>query len=160
MWKIKNLSPWLLAASLLCSPIVWADTHDAKTQAATDSSDWLKLQEVVKKLDKEGHQEILSVTQTGRGYFARVIDKDGRRLHLWIDPTTGKSTPQDAKDLKGRRHGHQTQSHHKRAGEQGHHYNKHNRGYYYGKKGMHPHPHHGARPGEKKYRIQPEPKAK
>jgi|GEM_PF-2037044 len=180
MWNKQKMTPWLLALTLAASPLAWADNNQAQeaeaskaTESATkanehseskqrqevDTSDWLKLQEVVKHLEKEGHQEILSVAQTGRGYFARVIDKDGQRLHLLIDPTSGESKTLDAKALKKNRHAHEGQHRwHRKKGKP--HHTQRDRGYYFGKKGMHAHPHHGAHQDEKEYRMQPEADAK
>lgn len=149
----RTLSPWILALALAGSSLAWVNISVADTQTKpqanttqqaklmrtpVDTSDWLKLQEVVKKLEKDGHKEILSVTQTGRGYFARVIDKDGHRLHLLIDPTTGESTPQDIRALKRHRHAEQGHPNHWQH-QKGHlRDNRQGRGYYHDKKGMHP----------------------
>lgn len=109
------LAALILGAATLVTPLAWAQgaqtqkqdrVHSTKAlkESDIDRSDWISFKDALKKLDDEGHHEIISLTQTYRGYYARVINDEGHIEHIIIHPVEGTLSRQDASELRQRRH--------------------------------------------------------
>src|SRR5690625_518797 len=57
----------------------------------------------MKKLDEAGHTNIISLTQTRNGYYARVLDGNDEVQHIIIHPTEGTLSEKDVADLRRNR---------------------------------------------------------
>lgn len=115
-----KLAALILGATTLVTPLAWGQdaqtkqrdrVHSAKTiKTEADRSDWISFKEALKKLEDEGHDDIISLTQTHRGYYARTVNKDGQVEHIIIHPTEGTVNSKGSSDLRHHRHG---RMHHK-----------------------------------------------
>lgn len=158
MLKKTQLTAIIASALMLATPLSWADNSTSNTQSAgktlstkdvkksdnkqVDRSDWISFHDALDKLEKEGHKEIISLTQTMHGYYARVVDKDGNVKHLIIHPTKGSLVERDPKELRHHRHGQIYRSHgsQMKKGQPGrHHHGQYKKRPHTGSHGQHPH---------------------
>lgn len=131
-----GIAALILGASTLLSPLTWAQDAESTRQdkvhstqsvksERVDRSDWISFKDALKRLEEEGHAEIISLTQTRHGYYARSLNKDGNVEHIIIHPTEGTLRSKDASELRHSRHGKMYRSHgsrmHKGPGSGPHH---------------------------------------
>lgn len=116
-----QLAALVLAAATIASPFAWAqDSNQAKQNAepnreqtlstkalkdkrSDNKEGWINFQEAMKKLDEAGHTNIISLTQTRNGYYARVLDGNDEVQHIIIHPTEGTLSEKDVADLRRNR---------------------------------------------------------
>lgn len=152
MLQKTKLAALLLGAATLLSPLAWGQDTQTKQQDRVHStksakiesaarSDWISFKDALKKLEDEGHEDIISLTQTRRGYYARTVNKDGQVEHIIIHPTEGTLSTKGTSDLRHNRHGRMYHDYGKRM------HRDHGKHMHRGDQRQHPHGrHHGHGP--------------
>lgn len=62
----------------------------AAPATAGQQGQWLSLRQIYDKLEADGYTDIREIERERSGYEAKVRDRDGRKMKLYIEPLTGK----------------------------------------------------------------------
>lgn len=85
---LAGLGAQASAADRTNAGVVQASNED---RAAAPRSDWMTVAQITEKYTTAGYQ-VRNIKTDSRGYELYAIDKDGNRIEVYLDPTTGEIT--------------------------------------------------------------------
>ncbi len=95
----------LIITSLIAAGFLATTSYAQDTRAGTaDKTRWLSIPEVHARLESAGYRNIEKIERESGSYEIKAIDRNGKRMKLYVHPQTGEVMNQHYRDAKRDKH--------------------------------------------------------